>query len=105
MIYLNFSFKIHSISHFSCTVVSALHRAARDGNEQACHILLSYHVDDSITSLQGYTALQLATENIKTILQGKFFRFFFLIQRFRLLRNFVTSILGFPRIHDFLIMH
>lgn len=53
-------------------IFSALHRCARDDNVQACRILLSYSVDTTIVSLQGYTASQLATENVTKILQGKF---------------------------------
>jgi hypothetical protein len=52
-------------------MVSALHRCAREDNLQACRILLSYNVDPSIVSLQGYTAAQVATENILKILQGR----------------------------------
>lgn len=37
---------------------------------QACRILLSYNVDPSIVSLQGYTAAQVAAENVLKILQG-----------------------------------
>lgn len=48
---------------------SALHRCAREDNIQACRILLSYSVDTTIVSLQGYTALQVATDNIQKILQ------------------------------------
>ncbi|CAG2059746.1 unnamed protein product [Timema podura] len=42
--------------------VLALHRCAREDNLQACRILLSYNVDTTIISLQGYTAVQVATE-------------------------------------------
>lgn len=45
-------------------------RCAREDNVQACRILLSYNVDQSIVSLQGYTAAQVATENVLKILQG-----------------------------------
>uniref|UniRef100_A0A146ME76 Poly [ADP-ribose] polymerase n=3 Tax=Lygus hesperus TaxID=30085 RepID=A0A146ME76_LYGHE len=48
---------------------TALHRAAREDNVQACRILLSYSVDTTIVSLQGYTALQVAGENVHKILQ------------------------------------
>ncbi|XP_076345953.1 tankyrase isoform X1 [Tachypleus tridentatus] len=47
---------------------SPLHRCAREGNVQACRILLSYGVDSSIVSLQGYTAAQVATESVQKIL-------------------------------------
>lgn len=47
-----------------------MHRCARDDNAQACHILLTYNVDTSIVSIQGFTAMQLASDNIKSILQG-----------------------------------
>ncbi|XP_012287563.1 tankyrase isoform X2 [Orussus abietinus] len=47
---------------------TALHRCAREDNVQACKILLSYNVDPSIVSLQGYTATQVATENVLKIL-------------------------------------
>lgn len=49
---------------------TALHRCARDDNDQACRLLLSYNVDSTITSLQGYTAAQLATENVLKILKN-----------------------------------
>ncbi|KAL1122657.1 hypothetical protein AAG570_002984 [Ranatra chinensis] len=48
---------------------TALHRCAREDNVQACRILLSYSVDSTIVSLQGYTALQVAGENVHKILQ------------------------------------
>ncbi|KAJ8920433.1 hypothetical protein NQ315_005301 [Exocentrus adspersus] len=48
---------------------TALHRCAREDNVQACRILLSYSVDVSIVSLQGYTAAQVASENVLKILQ------------------------------------
>lgn len=47
-----------------------LTRCVREDNVQACRILLSYNVDPSIVSLQGYTAAQVATENVLKILQG-----------------------------------
>ncbi|XP_070541191.1 poly [ADP-ribose] polymerase tankyrase-2-like [Ptychodera flava] len=48
---------------------TALHRAAHDGSSQACRLLLTYGIDSSIVSLQGLTAAQMATENIKLMLQ------------------------------------
>ncbi|XP_063216299.1 poly [ADP-ribose] polymerase tankyrase-like [Bacillus rossius redtenbacheri] len=48
---------------------TALHRCARDDNLQGCRVLLSYSVDPSIVSLQGYTAAQVATESVLKILQ------------------------------------
>ncbi|KAJ8686279.1 hypothetical protein QAD02_022073 [Eretmocerus hayati] len=48
---------------------TALHRCAREDNVQACRILLSYNVDQSIVSLQGYMAAQVASENVLKILQ------------------------------------
>ncbi|KAJ8981566.1 hypothetical protein NQ317_009826 [Molorchus minor] len=48
---------------------TALHRCAKEDNVQACRILLSYNVDASIVSLQGYTATQIASENVLKILQ------------------------------------
>ncbi|XP_058447048.1 poly [ADP-ribose] polymerase tankyrase [Malaya genurostris] len=48
---------------------TTLHRCAREDNIQACRLLLSYNIDISIVSLQGYTAAQLATENVLKILQ------------------------------------
>ena len=38
---------------------TALHRAARDGNVQACRMLLSAGADSSIVSLQGATAVSI----------------------------------------------
>ena len=51
---------------------TALHRVAQQGNMQACRLLLQYGVDPSIVSLQGYSAAQLAPENIQKMLRGKF---------------------------------
>lgn len=51
---------------------TALHRVAQQGNMQACRLLMSFAIDPSIVSLQGYTAAQLATENIQKLLRGKF---------------------------------
>jgi len=48
---------------------TALHRVAQQGNMQACRLLMSYAIDTSIVSLQGYTAAQLATENIQKLLR------------------------------------
>ncbi|KAL5021726.1 hypothetical protein ScPMuIL_000881 [Solemya velum] len=48
---------------------TALHRVAQQGNMQACRLLMSANVDHSIVSLQGYTAAQLATENIQKMLR------------------------------------
>lgn len=48
---------------------TALHRCARDDNDQACRLLLSYNIDSSIISLQGYTASQLASESVLKILK------------------------------------
>ncbi|XP_067002471.2 poly [ADP-ribose] polymerase tankyrase [Anabrus simplex] len=48
---------------------TALHWCAREDNVQGCRILLSYNVDASIVSLQGYTAAQVATENVLKLLQ------------------------------------
>lgn len=48
---------------------TALHRCARDDNIQACRLLLSYSIDTSLISLQGYTAAQLASENVQKILK------------------------------------
>lgn len=47
-----------------------INRCVREDNVQACRILLSYNVDPSIVSLQGYTAAQIAAENVLKILQG-----------------------------------
>ncbi|XP_044260060.1 poly [ADP-ribose] polymerase tankyrase [Tribolium madens] len=48
---------------------TALHRCTKDDNVQACRLLLSYNVDPSIVSLQGYTAAQLAGENAQKLFQ------------------------------------
>lgn len=49
---------------------TALHRCARDDNVQACRLLLSYDIDSTIVSLQGFTASQLASENVLKILKN-----------------------------------
>ena len=54
---------------------TALHRVAQQGNMQACRLLMSYAIDPSIVSHQGYTAAQLATDNIQKLLQGKSYVF------------------------------
>lgn len=48
---------------------TCLHRCARDDNVQATRLLLSYSIDTSIVSLQGFTAAQLASENVLKILK------------------------------------
>lgn len=52
---------------------TALHRCARNDNVQACRILLTYNIDTTIISLQGYTAAQVATEAVLNILHGILF--------------------------------
>ena len=49
---------------------TALHRCARDDNVQACRLLLSYSIDTTIVSLQGYTAAQVASENVLKVLKN-----------------------------------
>lgn len=50
---------------------TALHRCARDDNDQTCRLLLgSYNIDPTIISLQGYTAAQLASESVLKILKN-----------------------------------
>lgn len=58
--------KVNVLDCFGNTV---LHRCARNDNLQACRLLLSYNIDTTIVSLQGYTAAQLATENVLKILK------------------------------------
>ena len=45
--------KVNSLDGLGQT---ALHRCAREDNVQACRLLLSYSIDTTIVSLQGYTA-------------------------------------------------
>ncbi|UYV66639.1 TNKS2, partial [Cordylochernes scorpioides] len=47
---------------------TALHRCGREGNLQAVRLLLSYGVDPSIISLQGYTAFQVARDNVQKLI-------------------------------------
>ena len=54
-----------------CVCVSALHRCGREGDVQACRVLLQYGVDPSIISLQGYTATQVSTDSVQRLLHGK----------------------------------
>lgn len=58
--------KVNAIDSLGQT---CLHRCARDDNVQACRLLMSYNVDTTIVSLQGFTAAQLATENVLKILK------------------------------------
>uniref|UniRef100_A0A1B0G6T3 Poly [ADP-ribose] polymerase n=1 Tax=Glossina morsitans morsitans TaxID=37546 RepID=A0A1B0G6T3_GLOMM len=46
---------------------TALHKCARD--EQAVRLLLSYSIDTTIISLEGYTAAQLASDNVQKLLK------------------------------------
>ncbi|XP_046385397.1 poly [ADP-ribose] polymerase tankyrase [Ischnura elegans] len=48
---------------------TALHLCARKDNLQGCRLLLSYGVDPSIVSLEGYTAAQVAQENVLKVLR------------------------------------
>lgn len=57
---------VHQIINY----ILALHRCARNDSLQGCKILLSYNIDTSITSVQGFKAIDMATDNIKKILQG-----------------------------------
>lgn len=66
-IWLDFTPQVNALDGLGQT---ALHRVAQQGNMQACRLLMSYGVDSSIVSLQGYTAAQLATENIQKMLKG-----------------------------------
>ena len=50
--------------------LTALHRVAKQGNVQACRLLIQYGADLNIASLQGYTAAQLAPESLQKILKG-----------------------------------
>lgn len=65
-ILLRHSARVNSLDGLGQT---ALHRCAREDNVQAAKILLSYNVDPSIVSLQGYSASAVATENVLKILQ------------------------------------
>lgn len=67
--YFSFFFQVNALDGLGQT---ALHRCAREGNIQACRILLSYDVDTSIVSLQGYTAAQVANESVQKLLSGVF---------------------------------
>lgn len=58
--------KVNAIDSLGQT---CLHRSARDDNVQACRLLMSYNVDTTIVSLQGFTAAQLATESVLKILK------------------------------------
>lgn len=58
--------KINMVDGHGQTV---LHRCARDDNLQVCRLLLSNAIDTTIVSLQGYTAAQLASENVLKILK------------------------------------
>ena len=50
---------------------TALHRVAKQGDMQSCRLLMSYFVDLSVVSHQGYTAAQVATGNTQKLLQGE----------------------------------
>ncbi|XP_067936599.1 poly [ADP-ribose] polymerase tankyrase-1-like isoform X2 [Watersipora subatra] len=58
--------KVNALDNLGQT---ALHRAAQQGNVQACKLLMAYNIDISIVSLQGYSAAQLATEPVQEFLR------------------------------------
>ncbi|KAG7164267.1 poly [ADP-ribose] polymerase tankyrase-1-like 2 [Homarus americanus] len=47
---------------------TALHRCGKEGDVQACRVLLQFGVDPTIVSLQGYTATQVATDPVQRLL-------------------------------------
>ncbi|XP_076814893.1 poly [ADP-ribose] polymerase tankyrase-2-like [Clavelina lepadiformis] len=57
------------VNSLDCLGQTALHRAAHLGLVQVCRVLLNHEVDPTIISLQGFTAAQMATENIQQLLQ------------------------------------
>ncbi|XP_044879795.1 poly [ADP-ribose] polymerase tankyrase-2 isoform X2 [Mauremys mutica] len=58
--------KVNALDNLGQT---SLHRAAHSGHLQTCRLLLSSGCDPSIVSLQGFTALQMGTENVQQLLQ------------------------------------
>lgn len=48
---------------------TCLHRAAREDDLAAVRLLLSHSIDTSLLSLQGYTAAQVAKENVLKVLK------------------------------------
>ena len=50
---------------------TALHRAAHEGLVQVCRVLLAHGADSACVSSEGYTPMQLATESVQKILQGR----------------------------------
>ena len=50
---------------------TALHRTAHEGLVQVCRVLLAHGADTSCVSSEGYTPMQLATENVQKLLQGE----------------------------------
>ncbi|KAK8741276.1 hypothetical protein OTU49_002592, partial [Cherax quadricarinatus] len=49
---------------------TALHRCGKEGDVQACRVLLQFGIDPTIISLQGYTATQVATDPVQRLLHG-----------------------------------
>uniref|UniRef100_A0A8C4W1P6 Poly [ADP-ribose] polymerase n=1 Tax=Gopherus evgoodei TaxID=1825980 RepID=A0A8C4W1P6_9SAUR len=58
--------KVNALDNLGQT---SLHRAAHSGHLQTCRLLLSSGCDPSIVSLQGFTALQMGSENVQQLLQ------------------------------------
>ncbi|KAK7123067.1 hypothetical protein R3I94_019998 [Phoxinus phoxinus] len=58
--------KVNAVDNLGQT---ALHRAAHCGHLQTCHMLLSAGCDPLITSLQGFSPSQIASQSIQEILQ------------------------------------
>ncbi|XP_050815258.1 poly [ADP-ribose] polymerase tankyrase-2 isoform X5 [Gopherus flavomarginatus] len=61
--------KVNALDNLGQT---SLHRAAHSGHLQTCRLLLSSGCDPSIVSLQGFTALQMGSENVQQLLQALF---------------------------------
>lgn len=51
--------------------IAALHRCGREGDVQACRVLLQYGIDPTIISLQGYTASQVSSDAVQRLLHGE----------------------------------
>jgi len=62
---LKFGANINSID---CVGQTALHRCAQNNNPQICQLLLRHGADPNISSLHGYTPLQMGSESIQQII-------------------------------------
>lgn len=71
--------------------IAALHRCGREGDVQACRVLLQYGIDPTIISLQGYTASQVSSDAVQRLLHGEDYVIFILVLFIPVVENDATN--------------